>query len=528
MRKVIGISKNVVRLSLSKPICWFSCYIKRLRQAQSDSTSRVFRDALIFISILFSAFAAQAQAIRVGAKHFNEGYILSEIISQLLESEGYTVERKYNLGGTLVCFEALRNNAIDVYPEYSGTLSAEILKQTELSYSQINEQLQNKFQLQISEPYGFNNSYAFVIKKQLSEINNLHTISDLKDHPELNLGLSYEFLKRQDGWDNLAKSYSLPQQPIGLEHGLAYQALDQNKISLTDAYSTDGEIPKYNLLVLQDDRHFFSQYKGTSLYRQKIDDRVKQILSRLNGKINETKMQSMNAAVLYDKKTFAQVASQFLISEALMTQSQTKSTSTINDILQKTGTHLSLTFSALLLAICFSIPLGVWLYWHPAISKSVLNITGLLQTIPSIALLAIMIPLFGIGTLPAIVALFLYAVLPILRNTLTGLQSIDPLLKKVADGIGMNRFQKLKLVEFPLALPIVMAGIRTAAVINVGTATLAAFIGAGGLGEFIVTGLALNNTELILRGAIPAALLALLVEIAFTILEKAWVPKHLR
>ena len=239
-------------------------------------------------------------------------------------------------------------------------------------------------------------------------------------------------------------------------------------------------------------------------------------------------MQAMNAAVLYDKKTFAQVASQFLISEALIIKSQTKNISTINDILKKTGTHLLLTFSALLLAICFSIPLGVWLYWHPTISKSVLNITGLLQTIPSIALLAIMIPLFGIGTLPAIVALFLYAVLPILRNTLTGLQSIDPLLKKVADGIGMNRFQKLKLVEFPLALPMVMAGIRTAAVINVGTATLAAFIGAGGLGEFIVTGLALNNTELILRGAIPAALLALLVEFAFTFLEKWWVPKHLR
>jgi osmoprotectant transport system permease protein len=528
MRKVMGISKNVVRLSLSKPICWFSCYIKRLRQAQSDSTSRAFRDAFIFISILFSAFAAQAQTIRVGAKHFNEGYILSEIISQLLESEGYTVERKYNLGGTLVCFEALRNNAIDVYPEYSGTLSAEILKQPELSYSQIDEQLQNKFQLQISEPYGFNNSYALVIKKELSEAKNIHTISDLKNHPQLNLGLSYEFLKRQDGWDNLAKKYSLPHQPVGLEHGLAYQALNQNKIDLTDAYSTDGEITKYNLTVLQDDQHFFPQYEATSLYRQAIDDKIKKILSRLSGKIDEPKMQAMNAAVLYDKKTFEQVATAFLSAENLVTKREIKNTSILTDILRKTGTHLLLTFSALLLAIFFAIPLGIWLYWHPHFSKSILYITGLLQTIPSIALLAILIPLFGIGTLPAIVALFLYAVLPILRNTLTGLQSIDPLLKKVADGIGMSRYQKLTLVEFPLALPVVMAGIRTAAVINVGTATLAAFIGAGGLGEFIVTGLALNNTELILRGAIPAALLALLVEIAFTILEKAWVPKHLR
>jgi osmoprotectant transport system permease protein len=172
--------------------------------------------------------------------------------------------------------------------------------------------------------------------------------------------------------------------------------------------------------------------------------------------------------------------------------------------------------------------LGILIYWNPRLSKTVLYITALFQTIPSIALLAILIPFMGIGVAPAIVALFLYAVLPILRNTLTGLQSVDPLLKKVADGIGMSRFQKLRWVEFRLALPMIMAGIRTAAVINVGTATLAAFIGAGGLGEFIVTGLALNNSELILRGAVPAAILALSVEIGFSQLEKRFVLKHLR
>lgn len=485
---------------------------------------KAFFTLCIFLSALFT----EGQSIRVGAKHFNEGYILSEIISQLLESEGYTVERKYNLGGTLVCFEALKNNAIDIYPEYSGTLSAEILQQPQLSYQAINLALQRNFQLEIAKPYGFNNSYALVIKKQLSEIKNIRTISDLKTHTELKLGLSYEFLKRQDGWDNLAKNYSLPHQPVGLEHGLAYQALDQDKIDLTDAYSTDGEIAKYNLIVLQDNQHFFPGYEATSLYRQGIDTRIKNILSKLDGKIDEERMQRMNASVLYDKKTFEQVATSFLIYEGLILKRQAERKSTINDILQKAGTHLLLTFSALLLAICFSIPLGIWLYWHPGISKSVLYFSGLLQTIPSIALLAIMIPLFGIGVVPAVVALFLYAVLPILRNTLTGLQSVDPLLKKVADGIGMNRFQKIRLIEFPLAVPMVLAGIRTAAVINVGTATLAAFIGAGGLGEFIVTGLALNNTELILRGAIPAAILALLVEFGFGLLEKCWLPKHLR
>ncbi len=484
--------------------------------------------AIFTLCIFLSAFFTEGQSIRVGAKHFNEGYILSEIISQLLESEGYTVERKYNLGGTLVCFEALKNNAIDVYPEYSGTISAEILKQPLLSYQEINLSLQKNFQLEIAEPYGFNNTYALVIKKELSEAKNIRTISDVKNHKELNLGLSYEFLKRQDGWDNLAKRYSLPHQPVGLEHGLAYQALDQNKIDLTDAYSTDGEIDKYNLVVLRDNLYFFQQYQATSLYRQGIDTRVKSILAKLNGKIDEERMQRMNASVLYDKKTFEQIATGFLLYEGIILKRQPERKSTFNDILQNTGTHLLLTFSALLLAISFSIPLGVWLYWHAGIAKPILYFTGLLQTIPSIALLAMMIPLFGIGVVPAVVALFLYAVLPILRNTLTGLQSVDPLLKKVADGIGMNRFQKIRFVEFPLAVPVILAGIRTAAVINVGTATLAAFIGAGGLGEFIVTGLALNNTELILRGAIPAALLAIAVEFGFSFLEKWWVPKHLR
>ena len=483
---------------------------------------------LLTAILIFSSVTSLAQNIRVGSKHFNEGYILSEIISQLFESEGYTVQRKYNLGGTLVCFEALRNNAIDVYPEYSGTISAEILKQTQLRYPEINSALQTQFKLEIAAPYGFNNSYTLVCRKELSEQLTLTTISDLIKNPSLRFGLSYEFLKRQDGWDNLKANYSLPQQAVGLEHGLAYQALAQQKIDVTDAYSTDGEIPKYNLTVLRDDRNFFPAYEATSLYSKSVDDRIKKVLTKLDGKISEANMQAMNAAVLYQKKTFAEVATQFLSTQLSIAPSKIKTTSVTADVLSKTATHLLLTFSALFIAILVAVPLGVWLHWRPRVSASILYITGLLQTIPSIALLAILIPVFGIGTFPAIVALFIYALLPILRNTLTGLQSVDPLLKTVADGIGMNRFQKLKLVEFPLAMPTILAGIRTAAVINVGTATLAAFIGAGGLGEFIVTGLALNSTELILRGAIPAAMLALTLEFGFSFLEKWWVPKHLQ
>ncbi|MEJ0032539.1 MAG: ABC transporter permease [Bacteroidota bacterium] len=190
--------------------------------------------------------------------------------------------------------------------------------------------------------------------------------------------------------------------------------------------------------------------------------------------------------------------------------------------------HLYLTFTALVLATLFALPLGIWISFKPRVSNFFLYVAGLLQTIPSIALLAIMIPLFGIGSPPAIVALFLYAILPILRNTVTGLRNVDPLLREVSESLGMSKTQALRFVDLPLASPSILAGIRIAAVINVGTATLAAFIGAGGLGEYIVTGLALNNTQMIMKGAIPAAVLALLIELVFELIERKLMPAHLR
>ena len=152
---------------------------------------------------------------------------------------------------------------------------------------------------------------------------------------------------------------------------------------------------------------------------------------------------------------------------------------------------------------------------------------GLLQTIPSIALLALMIPLAGVGQVPAIIALFLYSLLPIARNTITALITIDPLLRRVTQALGLSELEQLRHVYVPLALPHMLAGVRIAAVVSIGTATLAAFIGAGGLGEPIVTGLALNDTGLILQGAIPAALLALSAELMFEGLERWLVPRHL-
>lgn len=482
---------------------------------------------------LFCVFCVQSsfpQNIRVGSKHFNESYILGEVISQLLEANGYSVERRFNLGGTLVCYESLVNDQIDIYPEYTGTISEAILKlQDKLNDAELNERLGSQHGLEIAPSFGFNNTYAFAVKRKTAEKFGLKKISDLKGKKGLNFAFSYEYLKRKDGWESIASVYGLSQKPVGIEHGLAYQALDDGKIDLTDVYSTDGEIPKYDLVILEDDLSFFPKYYGVPFYRKALDPKVKLIIGKLSGTLSDSLMQSLNAQVIYEKKSFAEVAHNFLLTKGLISsETKRQQQSAVSEIGAKLLTHLKITFIALFIAVIIALPAGLILYVFSGVSKPALYLAGLLQTIPSIALLAVMIPLFGIGIVPAIVALVLYALLPILRNTAIGLFSVDPLLKKVARGMGLSTWQRLRYVELPLAVPTIIAGIKTAAVINIGTATLAAFIGAGGLGEFIVTGLALNDTGLILKGAVPAALLAVTLEFLFELLERIIVPKHLK
>ncbi|MEX2335793.1 MAG: glycine betaine ABC transporter substrate-binding protein [Fulvivirga sp.] len=485
---------------------------------------------LFLLSFSFKGIMAQSKGtISVGAKHFNEGYILGEMIGILLEDAGYKVERRFNLGGTAVIFEALKNNEIDVYPEYTGTISSEILQlQTDLTLDQQRDLIKRRFGLEISKPIGFNNTYALVIKPESAKKLNISKISDLKNHPDLQVGLSYEFLKRQDGWENLAIYYNLPQDPVGLEHGLAYQAMLENNIDITDAYSTDGEINRYDLLILEDDKSFFPDYQAVSFYTASLPQEAKAILDVLSFSITELEMQHLNYLALFENKSHYEIAYDFLLKKNMIHNNEKATRADWEEILDKSVTHIKLTFLALGIAIFIALPLGIIIYRYHFFSKTILYLAGIMQTIPSIALLALMIPIFGIGFLPAIIALFIYALLPILRNTVIGLFSVDPELKKVALAIGLNTWNRLKLIELPLAMPSILTGIRTAAVINVGTATLAAFIGAGGLGEFIVTGLALNNMNLILMGAIPAALLAIIIEILFELLEWWLIPGHLR
>ncbi|MCB0355858.1 MAG: ABC transporter permease subunit [Bdellovibrionales bacterium] len=477
---------------------------------------KIFLSVIFFFNFLSASYGQEL--VKIGSKKFTESYILAEIMSQYLESKGFKVKRSFGLAGTLVAYKALQNGEIDIYPEYTGTISQVILKQPfTLQLRQIKEKLKQQ-DLDVLKPFGFNNTYAVAMKKTTAQKYNLTKISQLKDY-SFKILLSYEFLNRQDGWKNLKKIYFLDKlQARAIEHELAYRALYNNEAELMDAYSTDGMIKEFDLVLLDDDKNFFPKYFAIPLVRNQLSEPVKESLLQLANILDNDKMTGLNARVQNENWSYQNVARDFLNRSGLVAKSRLNNVQKWNwqNIFLRTRQHLFLTFTAILMALLLAIPLGILLQRVPKFAEPVIAVSGILQTIPSIALLAFMIPIFGIGTKPAIFGLFLYSILPILRNTYVALTNIPHQYMESARGIGLGPWETLLLIQIPIGLPIIIAGVRTATVINIGTATLAAFIGAGGLGEPIVTGLALNNNGIILQGAIPAACLAILTELLFS------------
>lgn len=476
---------------------------------------------------------AQENKLVIGSKMDGESYLLAEMMSQLLESRGFNIERKFGFGGTLICYNALVEGEIDIYPEYTGTISAAFLLAGEgppqgsvvAGYKQI----LNDKGLDLFAPFGFNNTYAIAIKNSLGKERGITKISDLESELDMVASFSHEFLNRQDGWEALKNAYRLRLAPNGIQHGLAYKAMDEGAIDITDAYSTDGDIERYGLTLLKDDLEFFPKYYSAALSRMDFPSEAKEIISELENSLTETQMRALNAKVVVEQQPFSSVAENFLKQRGLISSTDDAQVDTIFDrLITNTLTHIKITLIALSIGCMVGLFLALMIFRSDKLSRYVIYFTGLLQTIPSIALLALMIPILGIGEVPAIMALFLYSLLPILRSAVTALSTINPVLTRVSRAIGMTRYQQLRHVLLPLALPNILAGIKTATIICIGTATLAAFIGAGGLGEPIVTGLALNDTNLILQGAIPAACLAILVELLFELLERRIIPEHMR
>ncbi|MEO6263768.1 MAG: glycine betaine ABC transporter substrate-binding protein [Luteimonas sp.] len=468
--------------------------------------------------------ATAVPGVVIGSKNFTESVILGEIGTGLARGANIPVEHRRQLGGTRIVWRALEGGQIDAYPEYTGTLVQEILQLPDATPAQLRAALAKRG-LAMTPPLGFDNTYALGMRAERARALGIKHVSDLRAHPGLKLGLSNEFMARADGWPGLQRAYGLPQRPDGLDHDLAYRGLASAAIDVTDLYSTDAEIPYYKLVVLDDDRHYFPAYEAVFLYRADLAQRAPAFVRALDGlarRIDATTMQHLNARVKLQREKESDVAADWLGAAAPATAGRT------SRLWQRTGEHLALVGVSLGLALLVALPLGVLAARRPRLGQVVLSTTGVLQTLPSLAVFVFMIPLFWIGAKPAIAALFLYSLLPIVRNTHAGLTGIPLELRETAAAIGLPPRTRLWRVELPLALRTILAGVKTAAVINVGTATLGALIGAGGYGQPILTGIRLDDLGLILEGAVPAALLALVVQGLFELVERLLTPRGLR
>ncbi len=478
---------------------------------------------LLAISIVAAGRAhSAAPTVVIASKQDTEGQILAEILAQLIEARTpYRVVRQTNLGGTLLVFAALRSGAVDAYPEYTGTIDATILHRT-LTFGAIRAAMQRQYALYVSGELGFNNTYVLAMNAQMARRLHVRTISDLAAHPGLRWGVTPEFLRRSDGLPGLERAYALGAvDAVDIEKSLAYQALARGTIQVTDAYSTDGQLVRYGFATLEDDRHFFPQYRALYLVRDATllaAPRLRALLRQLKGAIDDRTMRAMNAQVDIAHSSPDRVAAQFLARRFGIRRARAPE-STAQLVLRALGRHVELTLVTVFFTVLLGVPLGLLAAQWPRVGHAIMKVVGTLQTVPSIALLALMIPLFGIGVIPAIVALVLYGLLPIVANTRAGLRQTPDELLDAAQGIGLSRAQVLGWVQFPIALPFILAGVRTSAVIAVGTATIAALIGAGGLGDFILAGLTLNDPRTLLLGAIPAALLAIFVDEAIYRIE---------
>jgi osmoprotectant transport system permease protein len=484
---------------------------------------------LLWLTMVFAVEGQANSRVVVGSKIFTESYVLGEIAAQIAEKNNDTsVDRKLGMGSTGMLFESLKSGAIDVYPDYSGTLAETILKNPKLKkLDEIRDALK-PLGLTISDSLGFNNTYALAVSEAFAEKNDLHTVSDLlAARTPIRAAFSYEFMDRSDGYKGLIKRYGLKfSSVVRMEHSLVYQAMNDDAVDVIEVYSTDANINKFKLRVLKDDLDYFPSYEAVWVARTDFvagHPSVWADLKKFEGRIDENKIRSMNAEADQEKKSFSKIASEFLGSKGASTE-----TSRASIIIERTKEHLWLVGVSLLFSVLIGLPLGIFAAKYQRVGQGILIGSALIQTIPTLALLCFLIPVFGVGLKPALVALCLYSLLPVVLNTFTGIRAVDPKNLENAKAFGLNPAQILFQITLPLARPMILAGLKTATIVSIGTATLAALIGAGGYGTLIISGLSLNDIPTILMGAVPAAAMALAAHFMFEALNMVLIPKELR
>ena len=496
--------------------------------------------ALLVAGVVAFVLTRGERPFTTASKLFTESILLAEAAEQAAELRGVPADHEEQLGGSAILLAAVKSGDIDAYPEYTGTLFQELLRDRGLTTIDELRAALEADGVGMTGPIGFNNSYAIGMTKERAAELGVTKISDLADHPDLRVSVSHEYLVRGDGWPALATHYGLPQSPDGIDHDLAYRALDAGETDVIDLYGTDAEIAYYDLAVLEDDRSFYPRYDAVFLYRLDLVDRHPEAVAALEsfeGRVDAATMIAANEAAKIDKRPPAQVAGELLRTALGVDASGTDAAAVegwTGRLVRYTIEHLILVVSAMAAATVIAVPLGILSVKSRQVGRFVLPAVGVMQTVPSLALLAFMIPVLpliglpGLGRGPAIIALALYALLPMVRNTQQGLLSIPRGVQESADALGLPGWSKLTRVELPLALPSILAGVKTSAVITVGFATLGAFIGAGGYGEPILVGLRLDSTARLLEGAVPAAAMALAAQFGLDALGRLLIPRGLR
>ncbi len=476
--------------------------------------------------------ADPAPTVRIGSKTFTESVILGEMAARLIRETGTPVLHRRELGGTQVLFHGLESGEIDAYPEYTGTIAGEILSGKGIKDEASMRAALAERGVGMSRSLGFNDGYAIGMRED---------VADAAGHPRLQRPqeASRPEIRIQQRVHGARRRLARPPRPLRPPPARRPRArprarlsrLAADEIQATDLYSTDAEVRAKGLRVLRDDLQYFPPYLCVWLYRADLPNRAPAAfaaLGRLEGRIDASEMAAMNARAKFDHVPEDRIAGDFL-QQSLGLTPEVTSEGFVARLLRRLGEHLALVSISLAAAIAVAVPLGILAARLPRLGSFILATTGVIQTIPSLALLVFMIPWLGIGAKPALVALFLYSLLPIVRNTATGLRDIPPSLRESAEALGLPPVARLRLVELPLASRAILAGIKTAAVINVGTATIGALIGAGGFGQPILTGIRRDDVAMILyEGAIPAAVLALAVQGAFDVAERWLVPRGLR
>src|SRR5215471_3336244 len=325
-------------------------------------------DFLLILSCLpvFLIHSSSAAEVVIGSKKFTESYVLGEIAKRTLTDAAIPAEHRQGMGGTIILWEALRRGQIDAYPEYTGTIATEILKSnSRVSLDQIRDSLE-KLGVGVTAPLGFNNTYALVMRRSEAQRLGIRTISDLQKYPGLKFGLTHEFLGRQDGWRPLRQRYGLSQQDIiGIDHALGYSALAKGSIDVKDAYSTDAKIEENDLIVLEDDLHFFPKYEAVFLFRPSTRADAIAALRHLEGTLDETRMIRLNAEAERTKNYARAADLYFNVGAASAPRWSGRSGRSHFDdsfprkLARWTLRHLQLAGFSLLLSIIIGIPLGI-------------------------------------------------------------------------------------------------------------------------------------------------------------------------